>query len=177
MTPGVHTRWSRSGARTLVLPVVAAIVAAGFAATGSAAPRRSAAPAGTTHVAYIRITKKTDQSSPELMNNFNGGTAGLGAHGRFAQVWGTISCTGGLGKQHLARIRVKIAQYGVVAEGFTLARCTGNVEPWTAVAITHGSKRLRRGSATGHAWVGVPLFGSGMRKAAYDWSHSLTLLP
>jgi len=158
-------RWNRLGGGVLV------IVGLGLAATLPATSSMAASKAKA-----IIITKKTDQSTPELFSNFHA-TAGLEAKGRLAQVSGTIACTGGLGEQHLARVRVKVTQRGVTAEGFALGRCTGNVEPWSAIVITQGAKRFKRGTATGHAWVGVPRFGSGMSRAAFDWSHSITLLP
>lgn len=148
-----------------VVAAGAAIIAASLPAAGTATRASGTA---TRAVSPIRFSSQIAQKFASV--------GGLGASGRLAQVSGTISCTGGLGKRHLVRLRVKVSQPGVVAEGFTLGRCTGNLELWSAVVVVRASKRLHRGHAQGHAWVGIPRFGSGMTKAVFDWTSPLKLL-
>lgn len=121
----------------------------------------------------IVITKKTDQSSPELFNNFSD-TANIGGQGQLAWVSGTIACDGGQSTQGIVRVRVEVQQGGVVAEGHTIGRCTGDVEGWSAVVVVRGNGGLVPGAAEAHAWVGTPPSHNGI-VSAYDWTHTVEL--
>lgn len=123
----------------------------------------------------IIITKRTDQSSPELFSNF-APTASLAADGQTAHVAGTVDCAGPTAAAVPVEIWVMVWQRGGVATGTARAQCTGAVESWSVDVAAHDARVLTAGAAQAHAWVGVaPEAGGG--PSAFDWGRAIVLTP
>jgi hypothetical protein len=132
----------------------------------------AASAAGVSAAKAIVITKKTDQSTPELFSNF-ASTATLGVDGQSAQVTGTVDCDGPTATPVPVQIWVLVWQSGQSATGLAHAACTGSPEPWTVDVAASGTGFVP-GEAHAHAWVGVaPEAGGG--PAAFDWGRAITL--
>ncbi len=121
----------------------------------------------------IIITKKTDQSTPELFSNF-APTASLAADGHTVHVAGTVDCEGPTADAVPVQIWVMVWKDGVAATGTASSACTGTAQAWSADVVVRGAGVLTAGTAHAHAWVGVaPEAGGG--PSAFDWGRLITL--